>query len=207
MASKEIVTFEIDVPSHNYTAQIQVGVAVGDEEGPGLAVIGSVHGTEYAAQEGTLEFGYEIDPASLKGSVRVVLYADSAALEGHSAYVNPLDGKNLNRGWPGKPDATLTERIAHKITTEFIERSDAVIDVHGGEWDEDIDCFIITHRTGDATRRAILDAAHHLFLEKGYAATSIEAIAEHAQVARQTVYDAFGDRTSLLYAVAERVVA
>ena len=129
----------------------------------------------------------------------MVLYADSAALEGHNAYVNPLDGKNLNRGWPGKPDATLTERIAHKITTEFIERSDAVIDVHGGEWDEDIDCFIITHRTGDATRRAILDAAHHLFLEKGYAATSIEAIAEHAQVARQTVYDAFGDRTSLLY--------
>ena len=108
MASKEIVTFEIDVPSYNYTAQIPVGVAVGDEEGPGVAVIGGAHGTEYAAQEGTLEFGYEIDQASLKGSVRVVLCADSAALEGHSAYVNPLDGKNLNCGWPGKQDATLT---------------------------------------------------------------------------------------------------
>lgn len=59
----------------------------------------------------------------------------------------------------------------------------------------------------EATRRAILDAAHQLFLENGYAATSIEAIATEAQVARQTVYDTFGDKTSLLYAVAERVVA
>ena len=68
----------------------------------------------------------------------------------HSAYVNPVDGKNLNRVWPGEPDGSLTERIANAITTNCVEGSDAVIDVHGGEWDEDIDCFIITHRVGDS---------------------------------------------------------
>ena len=150
MATKEIVTFEVTDPQHGYTARIPVGVAKGDEDGPCLAVIGGVHGTEYAAQDATVEFWNEIDAAEIKGSVRVVLCADTAALEGHSAYVNPIDGQNLNRVWPGNPDGSLTERIAHTITTEVITHADAVIDVHGGEWDEDIDCFIITHSSGDA---------------------------------------------------------
>jgi predicted deacylase len=149
MASKDIVTFEVTDPEHDYTAQIPVGVAVGDEVGPGLAVIGGVHGTEYAAHDATVEFWEELDASALRGSVRVVLCADTAALEGHSAYINPIDGKNLNRVWPGKASGTLSERIAHVITTEVIAHSDAVIDVHGGEWDEDIDCFIITHSVGD----------------------------------------------------------
>ncbi len=57
-----------------------------------------------------------------------------------------------------------------------------------------------------ATRVAILDAAHELFSAKGYAATSIDAVAERARVSRQTVYDTFGDKASLLYAVGKRVV-
>jgi AcrR family transcriptional regulator len=57
-----------------------------------------------------------------------------------------------------------------------------------------------------ATRTAILDSARDLFLRDGYAATSIEAVAERAEVSRQTVYDVFGDKASLLYAVGERVV-
>ena len=58
-----------------------------------------------------------------------------------------------------------------------------------------------------ATRLAILDAAHELFLAKGYRGTSIEAIAERARVSRQTIYDAFGDKAALLFAVGARVVA
>lgn len=58
-----------------------------------------------------------------------------------------------------------------------------------------------------ATRLAILDAAHELFLANGYAGTSIEAIAERARVSRQTIYDAFGDKAALLFAVGARVVA
>lgn len=149
MASKEIRRIDVTDADGN-SVSIPVGVATGDADGACLAVIGGVHGTEYAAQDGTVEFWDELDPAELTGSVRVVLAADPAALEGHSAYVNPLDGQNLNRMWPGDPDGSLTQRIAHAITSEVIEGSDAVIDVHGGEWDEDIDCFIITHAAGDA---------------------------------------------------------
>ena len=49
-----------------------------------------------------------------------------------------------------------------------------------------------------ATRRSILDAALELFVANGYAATSIQAIAERSVVAVQTVYAVFGTKRELL---------
>ncbi len=48
------------------------------------------------------------------------------------------------------------------------------------------------------TRLRILDAARRLFLERGYVATPIEAIAEEAGVVSQTVYAAFGNKRTIL---------
>jgi len=48
------------------------------------------------------------------------------------------------------------------------------------------------------TRRSILDAASELFVATGYAATTIQAIAERAGVAVQTVYAVFGNKRELL---------
>lgn len=49
-----------------------------------------------------------------------------------------------------------------------------------------------------ATRSRVLDAARRLFLERGYVATTIDAIAERAEVSPETVYSAFGNKRSLL---------
>ena len=51
------------------------------------------------------------------------------------------------------------------------------------------------------TRRRILDAATALFTELGYAATTIEAIARHADVAVETVYSRFRSKAGLLDAI------
>jgi AcrR family transcriptional regulator len=48
------------------------------------------------------------------------------------------------------------------------------------------------------TRRAIIDAATRLFVETGYGATSIDAIAEAAGVSRATVFTAVGGKAALL---------
>jgi AcrR family transcriptional regulator len=50
-------------------------------------------------------------------------------------------------------------------------------------------------------RRAILDAARNLFLEDGYAATTIGEIAGQAGVSVETVYKAFGNKPGLAKAV------
>lgn len=48
------------------------------------------------------------------------------------------------------------------------------------------------------TRRRILEAARRLFAEKGYGATTIQAIADEAGVAVQTVFAAFGSKLEIL---------
>ena len=48
------------------------------------------------------------------------------------------------------------------------------------------------------TRQLIADAARRLFLQQGYAATSMAAVAREAGVSGQTVYNAFGSKASLL---------
>jgi AcrR family transcriptional regulator len=56
------------------------------------------------------------------------------------------------------------------------------------------------------TRRSILDAALELFVANGYAATSIQAIAERAAVAVQTVYAVFGTKRELLRQLIESTI-
>jgi len=48
------------------------------------------------------------------------------------------------------------------------------------------------------TRRAVVTAARELFLTRGYAATTIDAIAEAAHVSRRTVFNAAGGKVALL---------
>ncbi|MGA7271915.1 MAG: helix-turn-helix domain-containing protein [Acidimicrobiia bacterium] len=55
------------------------------------------------------------------------------------------------------------------------------------------------------TRLAIIGAAHRLFVTGGYSETTIRAIAEEAGVAERTVYAAFGDKISIVTAVAGHV--
>src|SRR4051794_35555581 len=50
----------------------------------------------------------------------------------------------------------------------------------------------------ELSRERILTAANELLLAKGYAATSIAAIAAQAGVARETVYKLFGSKSLLL---------
>jgi len=49
-----------------------------------------------------------------------------------------------------------------------------------------------------ATRRAVLEAARELFVERGYAATAIDSIAKRAGVSPETVYAAFRNKRSVL---------
>jgi AcrR family transcriptional regulator len=51
------------------------------------------------------------------------------------------------------------------------------------------------------TRTDVLEAARHQFLEQGYAATTVAAVADEAGVSVETVYKAFGNKAGLLKAV------
>jgi AcrR family transcriptional regulator len=53
-------------------------------------------------------------------------------------------------------------------------------------------------------RQAILDAAQQQFLDRGYAATTIAAVAAQAGVSVETIYKAFGGKPGLVRAIYDR---
>ncbi len=62
-------------------------------------------------------------------------------------------------------------------------------------------------RRGDETRRRVEVAAARLFTERGYQATTVQAIADEAGVHVQTIYLAYGTKAAVLAATATRLVA
>ncbi|MGY2061912.1 TetR/AcrR family transcriptional regulator, partial [Nocardia gipuzkoensis] len=58
-----------------------------------------------------------------------------------------------------------------------------------------------------ATRRRVAEAAAELFAERGYAATTLQAIADAAGVHVQTIYQAFGTKVAVLAETAAVLVA
>ena len=63
----------------------------------------------------------------------------------------------------------------------------------------------LTHRQRQAleTRSLIARTARDLFTERGYATTSLEAVAEAAGVAPRTIYAAFGNKKAILAAICD----
>jgi AcrR family transcriptional regulator len=66
-----------------------------------------------------------------------------------------------------------------------------------------------TRRTerAEATRRRVVEAASRLFVERGYRATTIESVADAADVSVETIYKRFGNKAGLLKAAREAAVA
>ena len=91
-----------------------------------LTLVDGVHGSEYAP----------ILALQRLRTVVLVHMANLPAFLGRTIYFSPDDGKNLNRVFPGKPDGTLTERLAHTLTEEVIVRSDYLMDIHSGDGNE-----------------------------------------------------------------------
>ena len=57
------------------------------------------------------------------------------------------------------------------------------------------------------TRRRIIEAGLRLFLERGYVATTVQAVAREAGVAPATIYQAFGTKQAILAAALDVTVA
>src|SRR4029079_13006547 len=115
-----------------------------------LVVTGGVHAAEYASIAAALELGRSLDPANLRGRVIVVPVMNMPAFTARSIYISPLDGKNLNRVFPGDARGTASEQIAAWAFKNVIRQADFYIDLHGGDLIEALVPFTIFHRTGDA---------------------------------------------------------
>jgi hypothetical protein len=66
----------------------------------------------------------------------MVHVANLPSFQKRTIYYSPIDGKNLNRVYPGRADGTVSDRIAATITREIIARADYLVDMHAGDGNE-----------------------------------------------------------------------
>jgi uncharacterized protein len=132
------------------TLQVPVVIVHGSRPGPRLAATAGIHGAEYVSIAALREVALGLDPAAVRGSLVAVLTASPAAFAARTIYVNPLDGLNLNRQFPGDPEGSPTQRLAHWLTTHVIAGSDAFVDMHCGDMNEALVSFTGIEDTGDA---------------------------------------------------------
>ena len=133
----EKVSGFIDVPdAADPGAKIPVTIVTGVMDGPVLALIAGTHGSEPSPIMALQRVRAELDPTLLTGTVIIVHVANPPSFVHRTIYRGPWDQKNLNRVFPGKPDGTTSERIAHAITTQVIDQCEALVDMHSGDGNE-----------------------------------------------------------------------
>jgi uncharacterized protein len=152
----EKATGVIKVPAGVDAAlDIPVAVVHGRRIGPVLALVAGSHGTEYASIIALERLIATLDATTIRGSVIIVPLINVPSFEQRVAHLNPVDGKNMNREYPGKPNGTQTDRASYAITREVIAQADHVIDMHGGDTDESLFPFSYWTLSGNAEQDSI----------------------------------------------------
>jgi predicted deacylase len=116
---------------------------VGPSDGPHLSLIGGIHGCEYSSIAAVTRFMNEVGTAELAGSILAVPVVSMEAFRRRSPFVVPVDGKNLNRSFPGSSDGGYTDALARAIFDQLIAPADVVLDLHGGDMVEALEPFTL----------------------------------------------------------------
>lgn len=152
--------------------RIPVTTICGIQPGPVLALVAGNHGYEYPPIL-ALQKLRQIDPARLAGTIIMVHIANMPSFLGRTVYFSPVDGKNLNRVYPGREDGSVSERIAYAITTEVIEKADYVLDLHCGDGNEWLRPYVYQTQTGNArldgaiAGLALAFGIDHILIDRG----------------------------------------
>ena len=146
----ELVSGMLDVPAASDPGtEIPVTIIHGTEPGPVVALVAGNHGYEYTPILALQDLRERIDPRTLRGTVILVHVANMPSFLERTIYRSPIDGKNLNRVYPGKKDGTVSERIAYALTTEVIEKADYLLDLHCGDGNESLRPYVYSTVTGN----------------------------------------------------------
>ncbi len=110
--------------------EIPFTVLHGKEEGKTLYVQVAQHGSEVMGLEALRRLITSLEPGLMEGTLIYCLPNPLAFREkARATMFDPKPG-GMNRVWPGDPDGSLTERMAHLIWTELISHADEVVDLH-----------------------------------------------------------------------------
>lgn len=126
--------------------------------GPTALLSGANHGDEYEGPIALSKLANRLDADQVQGRVIIVPAMNFPAFQA-GRRVSPIDGGNLNRLFPGKPDGSITEKIADYFSTTLLGMADYVLDIHSGGKSLDFVPFAAMHRHDNPKQDAACEAA------------------------------------------------
>ena len=130
--------------------------------GPTVLLTGANHGDEYEGPVALMNLASLIDAAELSGRVIIVPAMNYPAFRA-ATRTSPIDKGNLNRIFPGKPDGSVTEKIADYFQRTLLPLADIVLDIHSGGKTLEFVPFCCAHRLPDPKHEAACVAAMQAF--------------------------------------------
>jgi predicted deacylase len=115
-----------------------VAVIHGARPGAVLAVASGSHGSEYASILAVERLIETVNPADVSGTLILLPLINVPSFEKITPHVNPTDNKSMNRFYPGDPNGTQTDRASFVVTRDVVDKCDHLIDLHGGDLDENL---------------------------------------------------------------------
>ena len=113
-------------------AKYYVPVAtIANGDGPTAVFFGGNHGDEFEGPVALLNLARSLRPDQIRGRVIIVPMLNRPAVEAGTR-LSPIDGCNMNRAFPGRPDDTITGQIAHYVSSTILPLADLVVDIHSG---------------------------------------------------------------------------
>lgn len=100
-------------------------------DGPTVLLTGGNHGDEYEGPIALMNLVRTLDASQVRGRVVVIPALNYPAVQAGTR-LSPIDGRNMNRVFPGNRDGGVTEMIADFVQRRILPMCDAVVDIHSG---------------------------------------------------------------------------
>ena len=131
-------------------------------EGPTALLTGANHGDEYEGPVALQELTVTLKPEDITGRVIIVPAFNYPAFRAGTR-TSSIDKGNMNRSFPGRPDGTVTEKIADYFQRYLLPITDIAVDFHSGGRTLDFVPFAAAHILEDKETEAACFAAMDAF--------------------------------------------
>jgi len=135
---------------------------VKNDVGPTVIFTGANHGDEYEGPIALWWLSNELKSKDIRGRVIIVPAMNYPAFKAGKR-TSPIDGGNMNRTFPGRPDGTITEIIADYFNRVLLPMADYVADMHSGGKTLDFVPFACAHVLENKHQQARCIAAMEAF--------------------------------------------
>jgi N-alpha-acetyl-L-2,4-diaminobutyrate deacetylase len=131
-------------------------------EGPTALLTGANHGDEYEGPIALFDLANRLKAEEVTGRVIIIPAMNYPAFRAGTR-TSPIDKGNLNRSFPGRPDGSVTEKIADYFQRTLLPMAGYVLDLHSGGRTLQFLPFAAAHRLPDPDHEARCIAAMKAF--------------------------------------------